>query len=385
MLIRARAFLSLAAAGILPLALVACAMPAESAAAPATPPALEWNEEQAARFAGMALASVVREYPNKPMHVHLAPESALRPSALHPSFYGSFDWHSAVHGHWLLVRLLREFPQAPFAAEARAVLDRHLAQERVAVEAAYFQVSDNRGFERMYGWAWLLRLSAELASWEGDADAARWREQLRPLEDILVARTREYLPRLTYPIRTGVHPDTGFALAQILDYARAVGDAELAQLIEQRARAWYLEDRAWSFAFEPSGEDFFSSGLNEADLMRRILPPAEFSAWLDRFWPDLRRGQLGPMGEPAVVSDLTDGRIVHLVGLNLSRAWTMEGIASALPEQDPRRARLLRSAAVHADAGLAYVFSGHYGGEHWLASFAVYLLSKAGSGAGNLD
>lgn len=370
------------AAAVLACFPAACAAPGDSPAASAPP---EWNEEQAARFAGMALASVVREYPNKPMHVHLGPESALRPSALHPSFYGSFDWHSAVHGHWLLVRLLREFPQAPFAAEARAVLDRHLAPERVAVETAYFQVSDNRGFERMYGWAWLLRLSAELAAWEGDPDAARWREQLRPLEEILVARTREYLPRLTYPIRTGVHPDTGFALAQILDYARAVGDAELAALIEQRARAWYLEDRAWSFAFEPSGEDFFSSGLNEADLMRRILPPAEFSAWLNRFWPDLRRGQLGPMGEPAVVSDLTDGRIVHLVGLNLSRAWTMEGIASALPERDPRRARLLRSAAVHAEAGLAYAFSGHYGGEHWLASFAVYLLSKAGTGAGNPD
>lgn len=326
----------------------------------------------------MALASVGREYPNKPMHVHVAPESAQRPAVLHPSFYGSFDWHSAVHGHWLLVRLLREFPQAAFAAEARAALEQHLAADRIAVEAAYFQVPDNRGFERMYGWAWLLRLTAELASWEGDADAARWRDQLRPLEVLLVTCTMEYLPRLTYPIRTGVHPDTGFALAQILDYARIVGNRELEALIIQRARDWYLTDRNWSFDFEPSGEDFFSSGLNEADLMRRVLTPAEFSAWLDRFWPGLKSGQLGPMATPAFVSDLTDGRIVHLVGLNLTRAWAMEGIALALPVRDARRDRLLQVAALHAEAGLSYVFSGNYAGEHWLASFAVYFLTKSG-------
>lgn len=359
-----------------PLLLAACAAPAAAPTAPAVP---EWNAEQAAKFAEMALASVNREYPNKPMHVHVGPESALTPGALHPAFYGAFDWHSAVHGHWLLARLLREFPDAPFAAEARAVLDRHLAPEKVAVEAAYFEVSDNRGFERMYGWAWLLRLTAELAAWEGDANAARWREQLRPLEEVLVRRTLDYLPRLTYPIRTGVHPDTGFALAQILDYARVAGNRPLEELVVQRARDWYRADRDWSFAFEPSGEDFFSSGLNEADLMRRVLPPAEFSAWLDGFWPGLRRGELGPIATPAIVSDVTDGRIVHLAGLNLTRAWTLEGIASALPARDPRRARLLQAAAVHAEAGLSYVFSGHYAGEHWLASFAVYLLAKAGT------
>ncbi len=337
-----------------------------------------FDRAQAERFAALALASVAREYPNKPMHVHTGPESARRPSDLHPAFYGSFDWHSSVHGHWLLVRLMKRFPDAAFVPEARRVLDAHLAPDLLATEAAYFETPENQGFERMYGWAWLLRLAAELHAWPDDPDAARWRASLRPLEDRLVAATLAYLPRLTYPIRTGVHPDSGFALAQILDYARATGQSGLEDLIVQRAREWYLADRAWNFAFEPSGEDFFSSGLNEADLMRRVLPQREFAAWLDRFWPAARAGDLGPVGTPAVVSDLTDGRIVHLVGLNLTRAWTLRGIAAALPAPDPRRRAFEVCAARHAEAGLVFVFSGHYEGEHWLASFAVYLLTGVG-------
>lgn len=362
----------------------AAACGAAPAPTPADPPAASpwetFHEEHAQRFAHLAIASVVREFPNKPMHVHVGPESAQSPRALHPSFYGSFDWHSAVHGHWLLVRLRRAFPDAAFAAEARAILEEHFTPERIAAEAAYFEAPSNRSYERMYGWAWLFQLIAELqtAADDGDADAARWREQLRPLEAILVERTRDYLPRLTYPIRTGVHPDTGFALALTLDYARAVGDAQTEALVLTRARAWYGADAEWNFAFEPSGEDFFSSGLNACDLMRRVLAPAEFSAWLDRFWPGLARGELGPLAAPALVSDVTDGRIVHLVGLNLSRAWTMRGVAAALPPGDARRARLEALAAAHARAGLESVFSGHYEGEHWLASFAVYLLTGTG-------
>lgn len=360
---------------VLAVAAVACHAPGPQET---LPPAWEaFGPEQAQQFAGLALASIVREYPNKPMHVHLGPASALRPAELHPAFFGSFDWHSAVHGHWLLVRLLRQDPGAPFAPSARAVLEEHFAPERIAAEAAYFEVPENRSFERMYGWAWFLRLVAELHAWTGDADALRWRAQLRPLEEELVLRTKDYLPRLSYPIRTGVHPDTAFALAQILDYARRVGDAELADLVTARARAWYLEDRDWNFRFEPSGEDFFSSGLNEADLMRRVLSAPEFGAWLEGFWPSLRQGA-GRMGEPAVVSDLTDGRIVHLVGLNLTRAWTMRGIAAALAATDPRRPILQAAAARHAQAGLALVCTGRYEGEHWLASFAVYLLTGVG-------
>lgn len=366
------------------LVIAACAPLFACGGAPVAPPApAPWDRFDAAdagRFANLAIASVVREYPNKPMHVHVGPESALTPRALHPAFYGSFDWHSAVHGHWLLVRLLRDFPGAPFAAEARAILDHHLAPERIAVEAAYFDEPQNRGFERMYGWAWLLRLAAELrlGAAAGDPDMARWSAALRPLEDALVARLRDYLPRLTYPIRTGVHPDTGFALAQILDYARVRGDAATAALIESRARDWYGADTGWNFAFEPSGEDFFSSGLNTCDLMRRVLAPEEFSGWLDQFWPGLAAGDPGPLAVPAVVSDPTDGRIVHLAGLNLSRAWTMRGVAAALPPGDARRALLESTAARHAEAGLGYVFSGNYEGEHWLASFAVYLLTGTG-------
>ena len=339
-----------------------------------------FDEEQAGRLAHLAISSVVREFPNKPMHVHVGPESAQTPRVLHPSFYGSFDWHSSVHGHWLLIRLRRAFPTAEFVAEARAILDEHFAPERIAAETAYFGEAPNRSFERMYGWAWLLRLVGELetAAAGGDPDAARWREQRRPLEQTRVQHTRNYLPRLSHPIRSGVHPDTGFALAQILDYALAVGDVETTALIRARARAWYGADASWNFAFEPSGEDFFSSGLNACDLMRRVLTPIEFSAWLNRFWPELARGRLGPLAEPAIVSDLTDGRIVHLAGLNLSRAWTMRGIAAVLPVGDARRTRLETCAAAHAHAGLGYVFSGHYEGEHWLASFAVYLLTGTG-------
>jgi hypothetical protein len=229
----------------------------------------------------------------------------------------------------------------------------------------------------MYGWAWALRLAAELRTFD-DAEACRWSAQFVQLEQRLVAAVKEYLPKLTYPVRTGVHPDTGFALGQILDYARTVGDRELEALVTSRALAYYSQDRDYPVAYEPSGEDFFSSGLNEADLMRRVMEPKAFAMWLDGFWPGLRRGKLGAWGKPAEVSDLSDPKIVHLVGLNLSRAWTLRGIASALPVKDSRRAQLLTSAAAHGEAGLKYVFSGHYEGEHWLGTFAVYHLTEVG-------
>lgn len=331
------------------------------------------DTERASALAQLALRAIDQEFPNKPADVISAPEDLRTPRAIHPAFYGSFDWHSAVHGHWMLVRLLRLFPEMKSADEIRARLNAHLTAENLHAEAAYFEKKDNRGFERMYGWAWALRLAAELRGW-GDSDAAIWAANLAPLENKLVALTKDYLPRLTYPVRTGVHPDTAFALGQILDYARTVQDAELAALIEKRARDYFQNDRAFPAAYEPSGEDFFSSGLNEADLMRRVLPAAEFSPWLAEFMPALPAGWT----VPAEVSDLSDPRIVHLVGLNLSRAWTLQGIASALPPDDARRAPLETSMKAHTDAGLRYVFSGHYEGEHWLATFAVYHLTNAG-------
>ena len=332
---------------------------------------------QGDRFARLVLAGLDREYPNKPADVLTTAEDVRPPREVHPAFYGSFDWHSSVHGHWLLVRLLRLHPDMECAATARARLDAHLSKEALSIEAAYFDRKENRSFERMYGWAWALRLVMELRAWD-DPDARRWAENLAPLERQLVDLAAKYLPRLTYPIRTGVHPDTAFALGQLLDYSRSVGNGELEKLVVARARDYYLNDRAYPNTYEPSGEDFFSPGLNVADLMRRVLSADEFSRWLDEFLPHLRKGDLGGWTRAAEVSDLSDPRIVHLVGLNLSRAWTIQGILAALASDDPRRPVLQKAEELHAEAGLRHVFSGHYEGEHWLATFAVYYSTRAG-------
>jgi Protein of unknown function (DUF2891) len=337
----------------------------------------ELNAAQVGRFARLALAGIDCEYPNKPNSTLTREQDLLSPRVLHPAFFGCFDWHSAVHGHWLLVRLLRLFPDMADAANIRARLAAHLTTANLEAEAAYFDDRSNHGFERMYGWAWALRLAAELRAWN-DSAAQDWARNFAPLEQKFVALTHDYLPRLTYPIRTGVHPDMAFALAQILDYARAVGDKKLEQLVVERAKNYYLNDRDYPVNYEPSGEDFFSPGLNVADLMWRVLKPDEFSRWLDAYLPGLREGKLGNWAAAAEVSDLTDGRIVHLVGLNLSRAWTMRGVVSALAPDDPRRKVLESASRLHSDAGLKSVFSGSYEGEHWLATFAVYLLSDAG-------
>ena len=332
------------------------------------------------KFARLALAGLDREYPNKPGEVLAGAQDLKSPRAMHPAFFGCFDWHSSVHGHWMLVRLLRQFPGMTNAPEIRTRLAAHLTAANLASEAAYFEPKDNRSFERMYGWAWALRLAAELHAWN-DPDSQQWEQNLAPQEQKVVAWTMDYLPRLTYPIRTGVHPDTAFALAQILDYARTVGNTELEQLIVARAKSYYSADRDYPTSYEPSGEDFFSPGLNVADLMRRVLSRDEFSCWLDGYLPGLHAGKLGAWATAAEVSDLTDARIVHLVGLNLTRAWTMQGVVSVLVPEDPRRKVLEAAAHAHTVAGLKLVFSGNYEGEHWLATFAVYLLSEAGQSA----
>lgn len=335
------------------------------------------TDEQVIALVKLALEGIDREYPNKPSNVMIGQESVQSPQEMHPAFYGCFDWHSSVHGHWLLVRVLKEYPETSVAAEIRNRLDAHLTRENMEAEATYFRQKHNRSFERMYGWAWALRLAAELQTWE-DAQGRRWAEALTPLEEVIVSRTRSYLPNLNWPIRTGVHQDSAFALAQILDYARLVGDRETEKLLVDRSRKYYLQDKDYPVRYEPSGEDFFSSGLNEADLMRRILTADEFSSWLDQFFPTLRQGKLGNILSPAEVSDITDGKLVHLAGLNFNRAWTMQGIASVLPDGDPRAELLERTAHAHTAAGMKYVFSGQYEGEHWLATFAVYVLTKVG-------
>ena len=371
----------LVAAAATPAAPVApppAARPDPSPSAAPVPAALD--PVHAARYTQLALACIDRPWPYKSERVLTSAESVRPPRADHPVFFGCFDWHSAAHGHWLLVRLARLYPDQPFAAEARAALAARFTAERFAGEVAFLAEADQKLFERPYGWAWLLRLATELRTWD-DPQAQAWAAALAPLERAIVERLSAYLPKLSYPVRSGVHPNTAFALGFALDYARAVGDANLERLVVERSRAYYLADAACPVAYEPSGEDFFSPCLLEADLMRRVLPPAEFSAWLDRFLPGLRSGAAGGLGNlehPAQVTDPTDGKIVHLDGLNLVRAWTMRGIASALPPADPRRARLLRLADAHAASGLARVASGHYEGEHWLASFAVYLLTLPG-------
>ena len=340
-------------------------------------PPSQLNEEQITKFAKLALAGISREYPNKPSNV-MADASGIRsPRTMHPVFYGSFDWHSSLHGHWMLIRLLKLYPQAAIATEIRQALSQQLTAEGLQAEADYFDEEYNGSFERMYGWAWTLRLATELQGWHDD-DARTWAQNFAPLEKKIVELASAYLPELDWPIRTGVHPESAFALSQMLDYARAVGNPTLEELVTAKALAFYAEDKDYPAAYEPSGNDFFSAGLNEADLMRRVLPGKGFSTWLEAFFPDLAKGQCGNLLTPVVVSNVNDGHLVHLAGLNLSRAWTMAGILTALDEGDPRAKTLAKAKLTHTDAGLKYVFSGSYEGEHWLASFAIYLLTDVG-------
>jgi hypothetical protein len=296
------------------------------------------------------------------------------PRELTPVFYGCYDWHSAVHGHWLLARLARRFPDAPFAAEARAALGRSLTPAGVAAEVRYLEGEGRATFERPYGLAWLLQLAAELREWD-DPQARRWSVTLQPLVAAAESHLRTWLPKLAHPIRIGEHNQTAFALGLVIDWARGAGDREAQDLFETRARELYLQDKACPLEYEPSGEDFLSPCLAEADLMRRLLPPAQFASWLSAFLP-----QIGGKDwlVPAVVIDPTDGKLAHLDGLNLSRAWMLEGIAAGLPADDPRLPALRAAAAAHRGSGLASVTGEHYEGGHWLGSFAAYLMTGRG-------
>lgn len=336
--------------------------------APAQEVDLALTDAAADRFAALALKCVRQEYPNKLDHVMNGVAEVRSPKALHPAFYGCFDWHSSVHGHWMLARLLRTHPGMAKAAEIRALLDAHLAPGPIAAEVAYLDQANRKSFERTYGWAWLLKLAAELKDWDAP-EARRWSTALQPLADRIAAAYRDFLPKQTYPIRTGVHPNSAFGLDLALDYARTARDAALEEAILDRARTWFGMDRRGPLAWEPGGEDFLSPCLEEAALMARLLPPGRFTAWLDGFLPGLP-GNLGP----AEVSDRTDPKIVHLDGLNLSRARALYELARALGPKDPRRAALVRDADRHARASLPHLASGSYEGEHWLATFAVRML-----------
>lgn len=335
------------------------------------------DEASIESFAGLALACVHQEYPNKIGHVMNSDDDLDPPRKLTPSFYGCFDWHSSVHGHWLLTRLTKLYPDADFASSARAALDESFTEAKIAGEINYFKGEGRTSTERPYGLAWLLCLADELASWD-DEQAETWRETIAPLEALAADRFRTWLPKLHYPIRTGEHSQTAFAFGLVMDWAVTVGDAEMALLVDERSRSYYLDDVDCPLSYEPSGQDFLSPCIAEADLMRRVLPPAEFADWLRGFLPQIpATGEAGwlPLG---VVTDRTDGKLAHLDGLNISRAWMLEGIASGLPEDDPRRPALRAAADAHRDSGLASVTGEHYEGGHWLGSFATYLVTGKG-------
>ncbi len=331
---------------------------------------MQLTERLASALAELPLRGILREYPNVLVHVLNGPEDIKSPRELHPAFFGCFDWHSSVHAHWMLVKLLKEF-DLPQDSEIRRVLRTTMTEENLAAEAEYFRQPGRTSFERMYGWAWVLKLADELSDWEDD-DGENWAAALKPLEQIIVSRYLDFLPKQTYPIRLGTHSNTAFGLIYALDYAAVLENEPLRQLVSQRAKDYYLGDRKAAIEIEPSGADFLSPALVEADLMRRVLPGKEFVSWFDGFIPNLVDAE--NLLRPVTVSDRSDPQIAHLDGLNLSRAWCMNGIISALPAKHASVSLLKVAAEAHATAGLANVASGHYEGEHWLGSFAVYMM-----------
>jgi len=353
-------------------------LPGQSASAPQ---AVAFDAEAAQRFARLALACVHKEYPNKLAHSLNSDDDVAPPRKLTPAFYGCYDWHSSVHGHWLLARLARSFPDAGFTPEARAALQQSLTPANILQEAAYLKAEGRASFERPYGLAWLLQLGVELREWEkarGDPQVRELSANLRPLEQAAAERLKTWLPKLSHPVRSGEHSQTAFALGLAIDYARNVGDADFLNLLLAKARDFYAADRNCPLAYEPSGEDFLSPCLAEADVMRRVLAPNDFADWLRKFMPQLPGNGSSAWLQPEKSTDPSDPKLAHIDGLNLSRAWMLEGIAAGLPRTDQRLAALEKSAAAHRTAGLAAVTGEHYEGGHWLGSFAVYLVTQRG-------
>jgi hypothetical protein len=343
-----------------------------------SPPATQpLDPAAAARFAGLALSCLHREYPNKIAHVMESDADALPPHMLTPAFYGCFDWHSDVHGHWLLVRLARLYPNAAFASQARDELARSLTPQNIAGEVAYLKREDRTSFERPYGLAWLLQLSSELRQWD-DPQAKQWSHVLMPLETEATAHLKSWLPKLHYPIRIGEHDQTAFSFGLVWDWAGVAGDAEMRRLLTDAARRFFQGDRNCPLSYEPSGQDFLSPCLAEADFMRRVLDTRAFRGWLTGFLPSIPQNAGTSWLQPGVVTDRADPKLAHIDGLNLSRAWMLEGIAHGLGPDDPRTRALLAAARTHRDVALPAVIGEHYEGGHWLGTFAVYLTSRAG-------
>jgi hypothetical protein len=354
---------------------ICCAV---AVARPATPPRPAPLEPAAgSRFAALALKCLHREYPNHISHTLNDDSDARPPRQLNPAFYGCYDWHSDVHGHWLLVRLVRTFPHAPFSPAARAALASSLTSQNIAGEVAYLKRDNRASFERPYGLAWVLQLSAELRSWN-DPQAQEWHTNLQPLETEVASRLKSWIPQLHYPIRIGEHDQTAFSFGLIWDWAEVARDTEMRDLLADAARRFYLSDRNCPLSYEPSGEDFLSPCLAEADFMRRVLDSRTFSRWLGSFLPRIPTDGSLTWLQPAIVTNRSDPKLAHIDGLNLSRAWMLEGIAAGLSSKDPRVPALLAASARHRDAALPEVTGEHYEGGHWLGTFAVYLTTETG-------
>lgn len=335
---------------------------------------LELTDDVASKLAEKPLKCINQEYPNKTAHIiNNADEAVLKPQQLHPAFYGCFDWHSSVHGHWMLAKILSSKPKLKESAAITEILNSSFEASKLKDEAEYFtkyEVAKN--FERTYGWAWLLKLDQELATMN-NPKAKIWHSNMKPLTNEVLRLWKEYLPKQTYPNRTGVHPNTAFAMAFALDWARATGDKDFENILVEKSRYFFLKDTDTPAYLEPDGSDFFSPSLEIADLMRRILPQREFGTWLDKFYS---KRSIDNISQIPIISDINDFQTVHLVGLSFSKAWCMKGISDALPKNHTLKVKFKNTADIFLENGLPLVFAGNYGGDHWLASFAVYALSQ---------
>ena len=333
--------------------------------------------DRAADYVNVALTNIVREFPVNPLFIATGPGPYPTQPGNAPLLYGCFDWHSCVELHWVTVRLLKLFPDDVPAEKARATLSELLTSENIAAEIRFFSDPNHRTIELPYGWGWLFMLQHELETWD-DPDGRQWAATIQPLAQQLTETMLEWLPKLTYPVRTGLHSNTAFGLARSFNYATLLanrGDRRLLDAIHEHARHWFLADTDYPVRYEPSGSDFLSAGLSEADLMSLVLDQAAFSDWLTAFLPGLASSEPRILFYPAEVSDPTYGHIAHLHGLNLSRAAAFTKLAERLPEYDSRIKPMLTAAERHAMASLPQVAGSHYNVEHWLVAYAVLLLS----------
>lgn len=336
---------------------------------------MEINPTIASQLVELVLNCVECEYPHSNIYWLDSDKDVKPPRELTPAFYGCLDWHSAVHGHWLLARLARLFPEESFSISAQQALNKSLTPEKIEGEVSYLQ--HHPRFEVPYGVAWLLQLATELREWN-DASAKIWQTVLQPLEDLIAENLQQWLEKLTICDRTGMHKQTAFGLGLILDWAQVAENTDIIKLIENKARQFYLNDKNHSLRLEPLGYDFLSPCLAEADLIRRILTKNAFAQWLTEFLPDIPIDNSTNWLKPVAVDDSEDYMQSHFYGLNLSRAWMLEGIISRLPEEDKRIKTLQNIANIHRRIGLESAVSKHYAGSHWLGTFAVYLTTSRG-------